>query len=212
MRQQRFFITFFAFFALAAGVLLAFSPSVALAAADADALASDIQARNDRIIDQLSAAKSAGDLTPAIALKIIQTEMSPILNFQKITRRAMGKFWKKTSDEEKVRIAAAFQNLLEHTYANVLTKYKNQKVKILGAKTLADGDLSVLVEVRGDAPVMIEYVFSVADNGAHLVSDIKVEKISLIGNYRRQFKSLISAGGVEGLLKKLEELARAKSQ
>lgn len=209
MHRQFFANKLFAYFltALFAAAVL-FSPAAVFpaAAADAEALADDVLARNQRVIAALSAARAAGELTAEKALEIIQADLSPAINYPKITRRAMGKFWRKATDAQKAEVTAAFRKLLENTYANVLKKYQDQTVSKSEVKTLADGNISVVVEVGGASkPVYLDYVFSKSDSGEFLVTDVKVEKISLISNYRRQFKSMISAGGVDGLIAKLQE-------
>lgn len=198
---------------LAAAMLAAFFSPSALAA-DADALAADLMERNNAMIARLKEQKTAsGALDSDATFRIIQQHMSAAFNFQKLTQRAMGKHWRRTDADMRRSLTLAFRLLLENTYAKVLTQYSDQQVKLLKAAALPSGNISVLMEIVGAGKsAQIEYLLSPGDDGKHRITDVKVEKISLLTNYRRQFARTIKKSGVEGLLTELEELANAKKQ
>ena len=180
----------------------------------ADDVSRMLMKRSNAVIAKLSALRSEENLNNQTALKIIQAEMSPLLDFGQLTKRAMGKHWRKASDLERSDVTEAFRDLLESTYAKVLAKYSGQKVALVDAALLgSSGKVSVVLEVRGeDGPAAeIDYIFSPTDDG-YLIGDIKVEGISLVANYRRQFASEISDTGIEGLVAKLRKLAEKKIQ
>ena len=164
-------------------------------AADANAVAADLLAINNNIIEQLSAQKAKGNaLNSDNILEIIRAGVSSKFNFERLTQRAMGKHWKKTDDDTKQQLTSAFKNLMEKTYAKVLERYNDEKINLLEAKELLSGKgVSVLMEVSGGGKsVQIEYIMSPDDSGEHRIVDIKVEKVSLLANYRRQFSRIIS--------------------
>ena len=178
-----------------------------LAASDVERVVTRLTEVNNRIISSLVILKASGNLDGNGALSLIQTEASPLMDFNKLTRQAMGKHWRKADDAVRTRIVELFRVLLEVTYAKVFSKYSGQIIKVIEAKTLVDGDISVIMEVNdGSKAVEIEYTFSPNEDGEYLIDNIKVEGISLIASYRRQFSKIISAKGVEGLAEKLESM------
>ena len=82
------------------------------------------------------------------------------MDFNKLTRQAMGKHWRKADDTIRTRIVDLFRVLLEVTYAKVFAKYSGQIIKVIEAKTLVDGDIAVIMEVSdGSKAAEIEYTF-----------------------------------------------------
>lgn len=184
---------------------------------EAAAVADLLLKRSNAVVTQLTGLSEAGQLDSQAALKTIQSEMSPILDFAQLTKRAMGKHWKKADEAQRARVTDAFRALLENTYAKLLTKYSGQQVSLVEAKAIGDkGDISVLLRVGdGRKTADIDYIFTPTDAsgaGGHLVGDIKVEGVSMVANYRRQFSSAISKEGVDGLVTKLQALAEKKLQ
>lgn len=178
-----------------------------LADSDSEKVVARLTEVNNRIISGLVVLKANGALDAQGALSLIQTEASSLMDFNKLTRQAMGKHWRKADDTIRTRIIDLFRVLLEVTYAKVFAKYSGQIIKVIEAKTLVDGDIAVIMEVSdGSKAAEIEYTFSPNEDGEYLVGNIKVEGISLIANYRRQFSKIISAKGVEGLAEKLESM------
>jgi phospholipid transport system substrate-binding protein len=157
--------------------------------------------------------EESGEIPPAFALEVIREEMSPLIDYERVTRRAMGRNWKKADDDQRARVVAAFRALLENTYSKVLSRYQNQQTRLASAELRPKGRISAVLEISGDSKaVSMEYVLAANDEGEHRVTDIKVEKISLVANYRRQFAGAIKKRGMDGFVDFLEEQARAKAQ
>ena len=170
-------------------------------------IAADLSARNGRIIKLLQADKQAGRLSSESALAIIQQEMSPIIDYRRLSSSAAGKHWRKASDVQKDEIIKTFRVVLEKTYAKVLARYTEQQSRIVGSKERADNTIVVNSEVYGTrGSAKMDYVFAQKDGEARIV-DIQVEGISLISAYRRQFNQIAKKAGIDGLVVKLRELA-----
>lgn len=186
-------------FALILGAALA-----AAAPAQEKEIADDLAVRNAKVIESLQALRKEDSLTVDTARKLIQEQISPIIDFQAVSSRATGKYWRRASDSEKEDIARSFRTMLERTYSRLLARYTDQTMSILDAKPRDDGKTVVTAEAAGEGrTVMLEYVFGKDKK----IVDIKVEGLSLIDNYRRQFAQIAKKGGVAGLVEKLKEIA-----
>ncbi|MCH9704616.1 MAG: ABC transporter substrate-binding protein [Proteobacteria bacterium] len=183
-----------------------------VSAAEPEELAKDLVEKSNAMITQLVTLKQQNELTSQSALAVIQKNISPSLDFNRMTQRAMGKHWKKTDEAIRNDIAVAFQALLENTYAKVLAQYSGQKVKLLKSNTIAGGKkVSVLLQVYGGSKVAeLDYIFEQNGNNDHRVTDIKVEGVSLTANYRRQFAAVLRKTGAAGLAAKLQQMASKK--
>ena len=197
-----------------AGVLRLFAAPICLAAIFSAAAApppeeigKDLAVRNDAIISEVRTLKDGDLLTPENTLELIRKELSPIIDYRRLAGQATGKYWRRAKDDEKERIIAAFRKILEDTYAKVLSRYSDQKVVLIESKLRGDNTVLVGVEVRdGDKTARIDYIFY-EKNGAMKITDVLVEKISLLDTYRRQFAQIAKKEGTAGLAKRLETLA-----
>lgn len=181
------------------------------AAADPQETAKELAARKDAVVRELKNLQSAGNLSAEAALLLIQKEMSPIIDFDKLASQATGKYWRRAKETEKAEIAAAFQTLMEATYAKILAQYSDQSVKILSSKLREDGKTEVAVEISGgQRTVNVDYIFHELESGEMRIIDIKVEGVSLLSNYRRQFAGIIKKAGTAGLAAALKKLAAKK--
>ena len=183
-------------------------PAQAADATEATDVANRLLALNNSVIKKFKVQKEKdGALSTDTILQIIRADISPKFNFTRLTMRAMGKHWRRTDDDTRAQLTGAFQGLMEKTYSKVLEKYNDEKIKLLEARALSSGDsVSVLMEVSGNGKkVQIDYILSPDSAGEYRIVDIKVEKISLLANYRRQFAQIIRKSKVEGLLAELQK-------
>ena len=155
----------------------------------------------------------AGNVNKVMAL--VDTKIVPYTNFQKTTQLAMGKNWSRATPEQQKQITAEFKTLLMRTYAGALTQVKDQTVTYKSFR-MDPTDTEVVVKTqvmnKGDA-IQIDYRLEKVGETWRLY-DLNVLGAWLIEAYRGQFNNQISANGIEGLLKFLQDrnaaLAKAK--
>ena len=138
--------------------------------------------------------------------ELVQRQITPRFDFEKITQQAMGKNWSKASGDEKRVIVQQFSRLLTRTYSKAIANLKDLNVEVKSTKVnTAGSDVTVRTQMVGRAqPVGIDYSLSSA-SGAWRVYDVEVEGVSLIAAYRDEFNGLVSAGGVSGLIAALQQ-------
>ena len=198
---------------LCLALALGSAPALAQEEEDEAALLERLKGLVDEVsgtaISRLSELREAEELTPEAARKVIQEAASPHFDFAGLARGALGKHWRKADEAERVRVAELFRGVLEKTYAKALSTYAGQAAKTTGASSLSEKKKAVEVEVgAGGKSARIDYIFSPDAEGEWRVSDVKVEGVSLLASYRRQFSGIIRKGGVSGLIEKLEERAQ----
>jgi phospholipid transport system substrate-binding protein len=196
--MKRFFLLLSTLFFLAPAVY------AADAAKAPDALVREVSddvltiVRKDRSIQ-------SGDTRKVINL--VEDKVLPHFNFRRITMLAVGKDWRAATPEQQDKLVDAFRTLLVRTYSNALTQYRDQTIQYKPAK-FADTDTSVRVqtEVRqaGAQPIGIDYSLEKTAEGWK-VFDVVVAGVSLVTNYRGSFAREIQTGGVDGLIRSLEQ-------
>jgi len=143
-------------------------------------------------------------------IDLVEEKVLPHFNFRRMTMLAVGKDWRQASPEQQGKLVEAFRTLLVRTYSNALTQYRDQTIGYKPAKFgEADTSVRVQTEVRqaGAQPINIDYTLEKTAEGWK-VFDVVVAGVSLVTNYRGTFAQEIRAGGVDGLIRSLEQKNR----
>ncbi|MEK6735979.1 MAG: ABC transporter substrate-binding protein [Pseudomonadota bacterium] len=145
-------------------------------------------------------------------LDLIENKILPHFNFTRMTELAMGKHWSQAVPEQQKKLVNEFRTLLVRTYSNALSSYSDEVVKVDPIHSLGDSvDTTVrtmVLQGKGKQPVPIDYSMEKKPDGWK-VYDVTVAGVSLVTNYRGSFNSQIRKGGVDGLIKTLEEKNRS---
>ena len=137
--------------------------------------------------------------------ELVDTKILPHFNFTRMTALAVGLDWRSASADQKVKLAAEFKTLLVRTYANALVSYKNQAIEVKPLKfDPKETDVTVRTEVKQTAgqPIPLDYSLQKKDDGWK-VYDVVVGGVSLVTNYRDEFKQTVRQSGIDGLLASL---------
>nr|WP_173361275.1 ABC transporter substrate-binding protein [Aromatoleum aromaticum] len=192
---------------LLAVVLLLASLLVAAQSKAPDALVKDVTEEVLKILSEDKQIRS-GDSTRAAEL--IETRIAPHFDFPRMTALAVGRHWTQANEEQRSRLAEEFRTLLVRTYANALTEYRDETVTFKPMRQGPDAKEVVVqsqINKPGGQPIDLDYRL-VDKGGEWKVIDVTVAGVSLVTNYRSSFNNEISSGGIEGLLKALQEKNR----
>lgn len=137
----------------------------------------------------------------------------PYFDFNLMTRLAVGAPWNKASAAQKQELVNEFRAMLIRTYSGQMLRFKNAKVEVKNAVAKPASALmrgKELVDVRvsianpGEQPV--EAVFSTyQDGGRYKVFNVVFEgAFALIQNQKQQFKPILDAKGIDGLIADLK--------
>jgi len=130
----------------------------------------------------------------------------PNIDFDTMTKLAVGKFWRRAKPEQKTALVSEFKLLLLNTYTGALTEYKGESIKFQPFRPEKREDRAVVRSVfdrsgSDDVPV----VYKLRDRDGWSIYDIEVNSISLVTSYRTAFQNEISQGGIDGLLETLKK-------
>ena len=169
--------------------------------------------------DILSAIKAdarikAGDKQAISTL--VDKKMMPVVDFVRMTRMAVGPKWREATDAQKTTMQDLFRQILINVYSGALTMVTDHKAKILphGQETATDAIVkSALVPSTGQ-DVKVDYRLKLDKAGVWKVTDVNVEGVWLVSNYRSQFGPVAQSSGVAGLIeqmrKRVQETKKAK--
>jgi phospholipid transport system substrate-binding protein len=129
----------------------------------------------------------------------------PLFDFAEISRRTVGKDWDRFSEEEQTRFTDIFAEFLGNTYIDKMQgEYHNEKIVFF--KELVKGPIALARTklVRESLEIPIDYRMKQVD-GHWKIYDVLVENgVSLVKNYRVQFKSILQKESPAQLIERLK--------
>ncbi|HID36074.1 MAG TPA: ABC transporter substrate-binding protein [Ghiorsea sp.] len=130
-------------------------------------------------------------------------------DYREMSRRSVGKPWRKMDESKKTEFTELFRQVLEFSYGNQLAGYKGQKVVFEDAEFKKDKARVKGAVIDSRKSIPMEYRLHQTDSGWQ-VYDIKIEGVSLVTTFRKDFKSILKRQGIDGLMatlqKKVEKL------
>lgn len=134
----------------------------------------------------------------------IMSTISERFDFGEMSRRVLGSTWRKIDNNQRAYFTELMTKLLENNYIGQLENYSGQKVEYVGERIKENrAQVSTLIENNG-AKLPVHYIMTKA-NSDWMVYDINIEGVSLIRNYRAEFKSILRKKKFEGLVSVLEK-------
>lgn len=142
--------------------------------------------------------------------ELVNDLVVPHLDMPRIAHIVLGKHARRVDAADLEAFTGEFQTLLVRTYTSSLMAYQGERVDVSQAAAVsARGTATVDLRVyRADgAPIEISFLTH-NRRGPWLVYDIRIEGISLVGNYRSEFSSILRNQGVEALITSLKNRNR----
>ena len=143
----------------------------------------------------------------------VEDVIYPHMDFDRISALVLGANWKTASDTEKTQFKQEFKLLLIRTYSRAFVEFKDWSVQFLPL-TKDDNLSKVIVNTQilqaGKKPIEINYRMLEINKGEWKAYDILIEGVSLVTNYRTNFKTEIERTG--SLASVIEDLAKRNKE
>ena len=138
----------------------------------------------------------------------IEQEVLTLFDFEEFATRTVGPSWRKFTPQQKEDFKTAFTDLLRNTYVDTLDSYNGEKVEFTG-ETSSNNGKRVEIQMNFLARQVHPVAFRMLEKNARwVVYDVLIEGISMIKNYRDQFRDILSKGDPQTLI----ERVRAKAE
>lgn len=151
----------------------------------------------------------------SIAYNISDEFIAPHIDFPRIARLVIGKYWRSASDSQRQRLTTGIRELLIRSYVTAMTSYiddlvaDNNLIEFLPSR-YQPGDRKASVRANmalgGRQPALVDYQLYYRDKWK--IYDIRIEGISLAITYRTSFGEQIKRDGLDYLIVQLEERNR----
>jgi len=125
-------------------------------------------------------------------------------DFEVMSRLVLARNWKRFDADQQKAFTSEFKRFLANNYRARIDGYEQEKVDILSERKEVRGDVTVRTRIMGGDYDGTNIDYRLRNRGrGWLVIDVIIEGISLVSNYRDQFKEVVSSGGPDELVKRL---------
>ena len=140
--------------------------------------------------------------------QLILQIINKMFDFRGMARSSLGPNWNSLTIEEQDTFVGLFISLIEQRYIGKIDSFNDQKVIYKEQRVKNDKARVYTTIIDKDLEIPIDYSLQLSQ-GRWLIKDLKIENVSLVANYRRDFNSIIRkeqfAGLVEKITKQLEK-------
>ncbi len=162
----------------------------------------------DRVTAILADPALQGEAQKAVRREKIMASAMESFDFKEMSRRILGRHWRKISVADQKEFTRQMTKLLENAYIGKLEAYSGQTVSYLDERIKGQrAQVSTVVE-DGSKTIPVYYIMHHKAQ-KWLVYDVNIEGVSLVRNYKEQFASILRTKKFPGLLKALEEKNRS---
>ena len=145
---------------------------------------------------------SAGNVTRV--REILEEKAAPHIDFERITRIAVGRSWRTATPEQKESLIMELRELIMRIFA---AGFKSPQAIVVETKPLPrlkaevkEAQVTTVVRRPGGAPPLTVIYTLAKSKGIWKMLDVTAEGQSLVINFRSEFAREIQKGGVEGLV------------
>jgi phospholipid transport system substrate-binding protein len=158
-----------------------------------------------RVLDILRDPVLRGEAQRKIKKEKISAISEEMFDFTELSKRSLGQSWNKMTPEQQKEFIKLYKSLLKDVYADKITSYTEEKIIFKREITLSEKTVEVETTIlTKTSEVAINYRV-IEKDGYWKVYDVVIEGVSLISNYRAQFREILANQTPEALLETLRK-------
>ncbi|MFN2353053.1 MAG: phospholipid-binding protein MlaC [Desulfopila sp.] len=158
----------------------------------------------ERLVEIILDPELEGEKNREKRRRIVMEVVKKRFDFDEMSKRVLGSTWRGITSEEREAFVTQMTKLLENNYIGQLENYSGQTVEYVDER-IRSGRAQVSTVVKNDGNTYPVYYVMRQEQDKWMVYDVNIEGVSLIRNYRAQFKSILHKKKFEGLLRTIEE-------
>jgi len=135
-------------------------------------------------------------------IRVISEKM---FDFAELSKRTLAQNWSKFNPEQQKEFVELYTSLLEDAYADKIMVYTDEKIVFSKEVALTEKTVEVQSRVLRKNGDITLYYKVILKNGVWRVYDVVIEGVSLLNNYRSQFREILSNKPPESLLETLRK-------
>ena len=127
-------------------------------------------------------------------------------DFRTMSRLVLARNWKVLSKQQQAEFVTEFETYLASDYGSRIERYDQEEIEVLSERQEPRGDVTVKTKIVGgeNDGALMDYRLRKRE-GPWRIIDIKIEGISLVANFRDQFRDVMGRKGPVELIERLRE-------
>ena len=146
-----------------------------------------------------------GEANKEAKQKKIEAIADEMFDYVALSRLTLGRNWKKFDSSQKKEFVQLYRSILEKAYMDKILSYTDEKVTFDKETMLSDKKAEVQTHIITKSTEIPIFYRVYLKDGKWKVYDVIIEGISLIKNYRTQFRDIMVNNPPEEVLKILRE-------
>ena len=133
--------------------------------------------------------------------------IEPVFDFRVLSQRTLARNWKKFNEAQQAEFAQVFGDMLGNIYVDRIQGGYSDETVEFGSERIHDSKPLAVVKtfiVSSRNRIPVDYSL-IKKDGNWRVYDVKVEGVSLVKNYRSQFKEILAKESPDQLIERLKK-------
>jgi len=164
-----------------------------------------VKTQVNKILDVLRNPSLKGEAGKKVKREKIRNISENMFDYTELSKRTLAQNWNKLNAGQQTEFLGLYKTLLEDAYADKIITYTDEKVvfgkeTVLSEKT-AEVETTIITK-KADIPINYRVIRKGSD---WKIYDVVIEGVSLVANYRNQFKEILSNKTPDALLDTLRK-------
>ncbi|UTF48643.1 ABC transporter substrate-binding protein [Desulfomicrobium sp. ZS1] len=164
-----------------------------------------IRANVDKVLTILASPEYESETNKTEQLRQIEAVVDNFFDSEELSKRSLGQYWRIFTPEQQQEFQPLFLKLIKQVYLKKSITYNGEVVnynqEIIKSDTLAEVHTTV---TSPNLNIPIIY-YMIRKDVSWKVYDVSVENVSLIKNYRSQFRSILQNNSPDKLIATLRD-------
>ena len=159
-----------------------------------------VKTQADKVLEVLRDPALKPESAKKVKIERIRSISEKMFDFTELSKRTLAKNWDTLNPDQQKEFARLYRSLLEDAYADKILSYSDEKIVFNKEVPLTEKTSeiqSAVLRKNGESPIHYRVVLK---GGTWKVYDVVIEGVSLISNYRSQFREILMNKQPEALL------------
>jgi phospholipid transport system substrate-binding protein len=143
------------------------------------------------VLEVMRDPKLKGEAGKKVKEQRIVAAADKLFDFVELSKRTLGLNWNKFTPEQRREFVELYKTILKDAYVDKITAYTNEQVNFTKEVPLSENMVEVqssVVTKSAETPI---YYRVIKKDSEWKVFDVVIEGVSLISNYRTQFREIL---------------------
>jgi phospholipid transport system substrate-binding protein len=159
----------------------------------------------DKVLDVLRDPALKPESAKKLKKERIRAIAEKMFDFTELSKRTLAQNWSKFTPEQQKEFITLYKSLLEDAYADKIIAYTEEKILFTKEVPLTEKTAEVQSTVIRKTEEIPIYYRVILKDGVWMIYDVVIEGVSLINNYRSQFREILVNKPPESLLETLRK-------